>query len=92
VARHGQFDKTNRWQNALPVRNFEQATPVRTANWIGAMQHDQPELIGRCWSIHRFVYQQMDTVLPFGQCGASTIATEVGIERYYRRSIQADFG
>jgi hypothetical protein len=56
------------------------------------VQHDQPELIESCRPIHRFVYQQMHTVLPARQCEASTIATVVVIERYYRRSIQADYG
>ncbi len=76
----------------MPLRALQQATHVRTANGIGAVQHDQPELVESCRPIHRFVYQQMQTVLPARQCEASTIGPEVVIERYYRRSIQADCG
>ena len=75
----------------MPLRALQQATHVRTANGIGAVQHDQPELIESCRPTHRFVYQQMHAMLPARQCEASTIATEIVVERYYRRSIRADY-
>lgn len=41
MAPYRYFDKASRWQNVVPLHTLQQATHVRTANWIGAVQHSQ---------------------------------------------------
>ena len=65
----------------MPLRTLQQATHVRTANWIGAVQHDQSEMLEHCWPIHRFVDKLPHAMLPTRKLGTALITAQVMIER-----------
>ena len=81
MARHGQFDKANRWQNTVPLCTFQQASHVRTADWIGAVQHDQPKMLERCRPLHSVFDKLPQAMLPTGKLGTALITAQVMIER-----------
>ncbi len=65
----------------MPLCTIQQATHVRTANGIGAVQHDQPEMLERCRPIHCVVDKLPHAMLPTRKLSTALITAQVMIER-----------
>ncbi len=84
MAGYRQFDKASRWQNAVPLCILQQTTHVRTANWIGAVQHHQPEMLERCRPPYCVIDKLPHLMLPTRKLGTALITAQVMTERNNR--------
>lgn len=65
----------------MPLCTLWQATHVPTANWIGAVQHDQSDMLDRRRPIHYVVDKAPHAMLSTRKLGTTLFTAQVVIER-----------